>query len=289
MLLSPPLLLRKLLARAPLVLLAYVLLAGGLIWYSEKIRIEEEREQVASIAGEHALEVQLHIEEALSSAYSLATMVMLGKGKVTEFETVAAAMRSLYPGVAAMQLAPGGVIAQIEPLKGNEKALGHNLLADPERDKEALLAKNTGKMTLAGPFTLKQGGLGAAGRLPVFLKNDQGEEYFWGFVVVLLRFPEMLEVAHLPRLAESGYHYEVSRVPPDSDRRHVIATTVSGPLNNPVERALRVPNATWTLSVAPVNGWINRTGIAFKSGLALIILMMMVATGWRTPRAKEES
>jgi sensor domain CHASE-containing protein len=57
-----------------------------------------------------------------------------------------------YPGVMSLQLAPNGVVRQIYPLKGNEKALGHNLLADPARNKEAFIARNSGQMTLAGPF-----------------------------------------------------------------------------------------------------------------------------------------
>lgn len=269
--------------RAVLGMLSYMVLAGALIWYTEHVRIAEEREHASSLVGEQAMAVQLNIEQALSSTYSLATMVMLGKGELAGFELVAAAMRSIYPSIAALQLAPGGVISRIEPMAGNERALGHNLMADPERDKEALLAKNTGKLTLAGPFPLLQGGLGAAGRLPVYLKDSKGKEQFWGFVIVLIRFPDALVAARLSRLEDSGYRYQLWRVHPDNGGKHIIAATVAGPLSNPVERTLEVPNATWTLSAVPINGWINRTSIAIKTALALVILMLLV-TGWRRPR-----
>ncbi|WP_414730739.1 CHASE domain-containing protein, partial [Vibrio vulnificus] len=44
-----------------------------------------------------------------------------------------------------------GIIQSIYPLAGNEKAIGHNLLKDDARKKEALNAVESGKLTLAGP------------------------------------------------------------------------------------------------------------------------------------------
>jgi sensor domain CHASE-containing protein len=104
------------------------------------------------------------------------------------------------------------VVQQIYPFKGNEKALGHNLLADPTRNKEAFIARNSGQMTLAGPFPLVQGGIGAVGRLPVFLNPDkQHAPVFWGFAIALLRFPDVLHSAGLDWLSRRGYHYSLWR------------------------------------------------------------------------------
>jgi sensor domain CHASE-containing protein len=259
--------------------LAYALLAAALIWYSEKVRIEHERIRVSTMAAEHVLAIQLNIEQALSSTYALATLVQLNKGEVRDFDAVATVMRSFYPGISSLQLAPGGVIQRIAPLAGNEKAIGHNLLTDPERDKEAFLTRDTGKLTLAGPFQLLQGGLGAAGRLPVYLNDDKGRSRFWGFVIVLIRFPEVLAPADLPRLEEHGYKYQVWRTHPDTGARHIIAGS-STTLVDPVERSLQIPNSTWTLSVVPVTGWIDRRAIAVKTALALFVLMLFAYT-WR--------
>lgn len=269
-------------AKAAFALVVYVLLASAVIWYSEKSQIEYEREHVARMTEERAHAIQSHIENALSSAYAMATLVRLGKGEVPEFESMSTVLRTFYPGVSALQLAPGGVIQRIAPLAGNEKAIGHNLLADPERDKEAIHARDTGKLTLAGPFQLVQGGLGAAGRLPVYLNDEKGNASFWGFVVVLLRFPEALAPAKLSMLTEGGYAYEIWRIHPDTGQKHVIAASSSAPLIEPISRPLQVPNVTWTLSVAPTKGWTDRGSIAFKAGMALFILMLLVANTRRT-------
>jgi len=272
---------RKSPAVASVVVVVYAVLAGAFIWYSEYSRIVNERRYAAAIGKEYAHTVQLNIEQALASAYALGAMVQLNKGDVPEFDTVAAALRSFYPGISALQLAPDGVVQKVVPLAGNEKAIGHNLLVDPERDKEAFLARDTGKLTLAGPFPLVQGGLGAVGRLPVYLDNPQGGTRFWGFVTVLIRFPDVLDRARLPQLAERGYLYEVWRTHPDTGKKHVIATSSGRSLHDPVDVALHVPNATWTLSLVPARGWIDRMGLIGKVTLALFILMLLIVSSWR--------
>lgn len=261
----------------------YLLLASALIWYSEKTHIAQERQHAAILAGEHALAIQMGIGEALSSAYALGTMVRLNKGDVPNFETVTTALRTFYPGISALQLAPDGVITQVAPLAGNEKAIGHNLLADPQRDKEAFLARDTGKLTLAGPFPLIQGGIGAVGRLPVYLDDPQGKPRFWGFVAVLIRLPDALVPARLPELTERGYQYELWRVHPDTGKKHVIAASTANALRDPVERTLDVPNATWTLSIEPADGWTDRRALTAKVIVALLLLMLLAAS-WRALR-----
>jgi len=247
------------------------LLASVFIWQSEKARIESERNYVAELASEHAHAIRVHIDESLSSAYALAALIRLGQGKLAEFQSSAEVLLTYYPGVAAVQLAPDGVIARIVPLTGNEKAIGHNLLTDPARDKEAFLARDTGKLTLAGPFPLVQGGQGAAGRLPVYLDDGKGNQRFWGFVVVLLRFPESLKTGRLTQLTERGYDYELSRVHPDTGKKHVIAASSKATLINPVQRTLQTPNAMWTLSVAPTGGWNDLRMLGLKVILGLLI------------------
>lgn len=271
-------------AIASIVVAVYLVLASSFIWYTEHTRLENERRHAVALGTEYAHAIQLNIEQALSSTYALAAMVQLSKGAVPEFETVANAMRAFFPGIAALQLAPDGIVRRIVPIEGNEKAIGHNLLVDPERDKEAFLARDTGKLTLAGPFPLIQGGLGAVGRLPVYLDDGHGSTRFWGFVTVLVRFPDVLEQARLSELAERGYQYEIWRKHPDTGSRHVIAASSANALHDPVEVSLQVPNATWTLSVAPEKGWIDRMALIGNVATALFILMLLVLAAWRSRR-----
>ena len=129
--------------------------------------------------------------------------------ELPEFDAVATEMLPYYPGIAALGLSPRVVIRNVVPLAGNEKSIGFNQLGDSAQNKEAILARDTGKLTLAGPLKLAQGGLGVVGRLPIFLGDEDGRGRFWGFSYVTLRFPQALEASRLELLVQRGYAYEL--------------------------------------------------------------------------------
>ena len=250
-----------------------LLLGGMLAWQGEQQREMQARDRVDDMAGDHAQALQRNIERALSATYALAALVRQGNGRVPEFEETARQMLPYYPGAASLQLAPDGIVRDVVPLAGNEKAIGHNLLQDPVRNKEAFLARVSGRLTLAGPFTLVQGGLGAVGRLPVFL--GEGRKVFWGFATVLIRFPEVLDEARLGQLSAHGYGYELWRIHPDSGERQVIARSGPEVLVEPVEQALELPNGKWYLSVAPLKGWGDPARLTLGVSLALLFSLLI--------------
>lgn len=261
---------------AALVFVAALSLAAGLIWRYEKARIQDARDVASDLVAERAYAIEHNVERVLSATYALAAMVQQGKGYIPHFEETAGQLLRYYPGAAALQLAPGGIVRQVVPLQGNEKAIGHDLLNDPQRAGAARLSRDRGQLVLAGPFRLLQGGLGAAGRLPVFLDDGQGQRAFWGFAIVLIAFPEALAPAKLAELVdERGYAYELSRTLPGSDQKQVIAASSEAQLLDPVERVLQVPNATWTLRLAPAGGWNDFAGLSWKAALGLVFSALL--------------
>ena len=261
------------LAVAAVVFLFAAVAGAFLVWQSDSQREQQHRAVVSDMAADHAQAIQRNIERALSATYALAALVRQGNGRVPEFAATARQMLPFYPGAVSLQLAPDGVVRQVAPLAGNEKAIGHNLLQDPVRNKEALLARDTGKLTLAGPFTLVQGGLGAVGRLPVYLGEDRAG--FWGFTTVLIRFPQVLDDARLGQMSENGYGYVLWRLHPDSGERQVIARSAEAPLAEPLDQHFDLPNGRWTLSVAPLSGWRDPYGLAYKIALALQFSLLL--------------
>lgn len=257
-----------------LVFLLALAASALLVSYLEQQHEGEQKAQVARQAGNHARAIQTTIERALSATYALAALVRQSNGSVPYFEETATHMLPLYPGAASLQLAPGGIVQRVVPLAGNEKAIGHNLLQDPLRNKEAFLARDTGRLTLAGPFNLIQGGLGAVGRLPVFLDDVHGKPVFWGFVTVLVRFPAVLNNAQLNVLTETGLAYELWRTHPDSGERQIIAAAEQK-LVDPVDYEMEMPNGKWVLSVAPVRGWGSTARLVQESLLALLFSLLL--------------
>lgn len=257
-----------------------VLIACGLgIALLENYRLAVNRAHAVEMAEQKARQIERQLGHGLSATYALAGLVKLGKGQVANFEQVAAQFLPHYPGVASLQLAPVGIIRQIVPLRGNEPAIGHNLLTDTKRNKEARLAVETRRLTLAGPFTLIQGGEAVVGRLPVFL-GDSGQE-FWGFTIAVIDFGNFLAALELESLAEQGYAYQLWRMHPDTGARQIFAEAKLRLADNPVVIPLEVPNGRWMLSLTPAAGWLGAGRLAIEVGAALLAsLLAALAARW---------
>jgi sensor domain CHASE-containing protein len=209
------------------------------------------------LAQGYAQRIQERLQTALVSTYVLASVVKQSGGRVQHFDEIAAELIALFPSVSALQLAPDGVIREIYPLEGNQQAIGHDLLGDKQRNREAAAAITLRQLSLAGPFNLVQGGVGAVGRLPIFLVNERNESHFWGFANALIKLPNLLDAAGFGGLAKAGYHYELWRLDPDTEQRQVFSRSSDQPLVAPVEYVITVYSGRWILSLAPAEGWLT--------------------------------
>jgi diguanylate cyclase (GGDEF)-like protein/PAS domain S-box-containing protein len=252
-----------------------VLVGAVIIQRMEQERIDDARAALREITNDRAVDVEQALDRALSAVYGLAALVQQGHGTVKDFDEVATKMLPYYPGVSVLILAPDGVISHAIPKAGNEKAVGLDLLQDPVMRSETQLARNTGKLTLAGPLELRQGGLGLVARLPIFLEDSQNAPVFWGFTNVVLRFPQAVESAQLPGLAQRGLDYRLWRINPEDGKVQTIVESGPGPLKQPVEKSFTVPNGTWTLSVAPRAGWGDPVGLSLKAGAGLVLSLLL--------------
>ncbi|MBI2314030.1 MAG: PAS domain S-box protein [Betaproteobacteria bacterium] len=253
---------------------------------AENMRVEAKRKIAYDIADDHGRELQKQLDHSLSATYALAAVLRQGNGKIDHFETLAGEMLALYPGVSSLQLAPNGVVSQVVPRAGNEPVIGHDLLKDPDRNKEALAAIKTGKLTLAGPFDLIQGGIGIVGRLPVFLPDRDNQDRFWGFAIALIRIEDLASAARVQQLSDEHYRYELSLMRFDTGQRLILDTSALTGLADPVVYQIEVPNGTWTLAIEPVGGWHSFAFLMVEGAMALVaglLVAFMVYSALRRP------
>ncbi len=199
------------------------------------------------------------------------------RASLRDFERTARELIVFYPGASALQLAPRGVVSNSHPLAGNEQAIGHDLFSDPVRNRAAFKARDTGQLTLAGPFSLIQGGTGAVGRLPVFLDDDAGNPRLLG---IHLGLDSLSRRAQVPRSStrsctlglpvqalagSSGLRKE------GSDRR-ILGRR---PGSSGGARSVKVADAVWTLGVVPTRGWANPLGFAANSAIGLLLSLLL--------------
>ncbi|MBB3066499.1 ATP-binding protein [Limibacillus halophilus] len=134
--------------------------------------------------------IELSLFNKLSLPIALASFVKSNRDFTeAEFERFATALEERVPGVLSLQLAPDAVVTYITNKEQNAKAIGHDLVADPNRVKEVLDSISRNEFIVAGPLTLIQGGSAIIARLPIFLEgvtSRTGIENFWGFATVLV-------------------------------------------------------------------------------------------------------
>lgn len=93
--------------------------------------------------------------------------------------------------IISVQLAPEGIVSMIYPLEGNEAAIGHNLLTDPQRKVFAQEAIEKRIAVTQGPVKAKQGGYLIFNRKAIFITENE-EEKFWGFSIIAVSFSELI-------------------------------------------------------------------------------------------------
>lgn len=265
-----PFLLRRPKALALVVLIVSLCLSALVIWALAQNQRAAKRADMLNIATNHAFLIRDSLDQALTLNYSMAAMVRLGQGSTRRFDDAARELLPYFSSVSHISLSPNGIITQVYPLNGNEKSVGFNQLEDSIQNLEAIRARDSGKLTLAGPVNLVQGGLGAVARLPVFLDEPTGRR-FWGFTNVIIRINKLLEAANFQQLDTREIAYKLWRNNPDTGTHEVIVANAPEALIDPVEKTFDVPNGSWTLSISPQTGWMNNWQILGETILAFLV------------------
>lgn len=266
---------RKRVAVGVTILLALLLgVIVGLVLQQSMLTVK--RGAARDLAFSHAQRIVQRLQEAVGPAYMLASLVQQGNGRVEGFDAVGEELLQAFPMARAVELAPAGVVRQVYPLQGNEAIIGHDLLKDRDRNREAHIAVARRQLTIAGPFELIQGGVGVVGRYPIFLTDRSGRNNFWGFSIVLIRVPELLNAAGIIEVAHDGYRYELCRMPPNGGDCLAFARSGDGALQDPVTVPVDVPNGHWELSLAPEEGWVSGTQ---RAVLVLVVVLVALLIG----------
>jgi PAS domain S-box-containing protein len=235
-----------------------ILLLGAWINYVHSQQYIEEQKTVAlQVATAEVGALSQNLNASISLVYTLETLLRERGFAIDQesLERFAPQLRKQHSAVSSLQYAPDGIVSFVDPLAGNEKAVGHNLLVDKKRNKEAFDSVEKRTLTLAGPFELLQGGVAVVARLPIF-RSAGTQDDFWGFSTVLIRIDDLLNSTTLGELKSKGYEWTLHRIHPDNNSPHVFYGTSDELLADSVHLTMNVPNAQWFISVQPVAGWL---------------------------------
>ena len=160
--------------------------------------------------------------------------------------------------IKAFELAPEGIVTDIYPKEGNEGAFGLDMLQEHERKKDAILARDSGKYTLGGPYQLKQGGTGALLFNPVYQDNNSEQDEFWGFVILVIDWDRFIEEINLDYLSDADFCYRIWTYDRGSSDKIILAESQDNMSDNILTVECTVPNNTWYFDIIHSRGWIPR-------------------------------
>lgn len=191
--------------------------------------------------------------------------------------------------IEAIEMAPDGVVKQMYPVKGNEAAYGLDMLQNIARKQEANLAKDSGRYTIAGPFALVQGGMGALLFDPIYVRSGRREKTFWGFSILVINWERFIDEIALDKLEEAGYHYRIWKKDMESGEKIVLAQSSNLRDWDTLEVACSVPNDIWYFEICQENGWIIWQQVVFEIVLAIVLAALGAIAYWQfwTWRNKE--
>ena len=203
----------------------------GLIVYKTDTHEKEQRHITAQLnAATYGERIKNEITNGIEITDTLKQILISEDGEIRQFETIAGNLMS--DSIESVQLAPNGVVTDIYPANENE-AGKIDLIHDKDRGKISCYARDNHTIITQGPFKLKQGGYGIAVRNPIYLKDKNGHEYFWGFTIVILRVPDIFSDS-ISALSNFGYEYKISKTDaPWSDTYKVVYQS-DGQINRPV-------------------------------------------------------
>ncbi|MFN3965076.1 MAG: diguanylate cyclase domain-containing protein [Silanimonas lenta] len=200
--------------------------------------------------------------------------LLVGAGRLPDAATLdalAAGLAAREPLFRSLAVAPDLVIRSVHPYRGNEAALGIDFRADPA-GQEAVRAYEEGRLVLAGPFPLRQGGVGLSARVPY--REAAGGS---GLLSITLDFEALLQASGLLAFAETRRFALRPRLAEGS-----VGAVFLGDPELPPDHSLmldiRLPGASWEWRIDTAQPATGTAPPSLRYGLpAAVMLVLLVA------------
>lgn len=242
----------------------------------------QNKVQQAYLYGQTVVDaIQLKLDNALEVTRTLKYPYLdYGEAFFENFEKTAGDIAVEHPLIESMYIAPKGVIKYAYPWKVKDATIGFNMLADPEQGPRAKLAVDTGKITVAGPHELVEGGYGFIVRNPVFMGDE-----FVGFTIIVLDWDKFMDSVQSTSIVQSTeFDFALMKKNLDEqakiDEFGYIYNSSGRNIDTQIGIEFEVPNDIWQLYVEPVEGWSvyreMRWQIIFSVLLSLTIIVFII-------------
>ena len=263
----------------PLIVFLLGICLVGLIVYKTGSHETDQQHITAQLnATTYGERIKNEITNGIAITDTLKQVLISENGKISQFDTIAENIMSDV--IESIQLAPDGIVTDIYPSEGTESGKV-DLFQDKDRSKISCYARDNHVIITQGPFDLKRGGCGIAVRNPVYLKDENNQEYFWGFTIVILRVPDIFSDA-ISALSDFGYEYRLSKTDTPWIDTYKVVYQSDDQFTHTVSYGFTIGESNWKLEVAPENGWGNLRLLVIVGGMftAVVLLLSGLTRVW---------
>ena len=256
----------------PLIVFLLSMCLVGFIVYKTDTHEKWQRRTTAQLnVSTYGERIKNEITNGIAITDTLKQVLISENGEINQFDTIAENL--IFDSIDSVQLAPDGVVTDIYPAEGNE-AGKIDLLHDKDRGRISCYARDNHTIITQGPFELKQGDYGIAVRNPVYLNDENGQEYFWGFTIVILRVPDIFSDS-IHALSSFGYECRLSKTEtPWSDTYKTVYQS-DGQMTQPISYDFTIWKESWKLELTPKSGWRNNTLIVTVITIFTTIILLL--------------
>jgi signal transduction histidine kinase/sensor domain CHASE-containing protein/CheY-like chemotaxis protein len=244
-------------------------------WYIDNVNyhrlIEIERNRAYQEVNVYSTQIERVLAANIQLVRGLAIALTNEKElNQTQFEKIAEPLFQSSNILHNLGAAPDMILSMTYPLKGNEKALGLNYLTHPTQSKDAIKARDSKQIVLAGPLTLIQGGEALIVRVPVF--NADGT--FWGLLSAVIDIEKLFESI---KLATLDSHYRIAMRGKNGlgelgeffyGDKHIFDL-------RPLTFNISVASGKWQLYAVPRFGWKPEIAAIWPFRLALLTIILL--------------
>lgn len=269
-----------------LIALIIMILIGALI-YTDKLIIERHmaasqqqvRQKLSDINNQLIFNLynNLNVVKGLPALFALNPQL-----SQDDFAVAIKQLLDEHTQLRNIAAAPDLIVKYMYPIKGNEAAIGMDYRTQPDQIHEVMKAKESHHLTVSGPLELVQGGEGLIFRIPIYLKDLDGRDKFWGIVAAVI---DMKRLYKSSGLLDNDLPIDIAIRGKDGlgDRGDVFFGSAQlFEQDNNIVSTITLPTGSWQLVARPIGGWKplpENIGLqrSYYIGIALLLFLMLFA------------
>lgn len=190
-------------------------------------------------------DASFRLKDDLTESYAVANTLSYqveSYGFPKSLDVIGREILKAHKSISAVELVDSGTIKMVYPLIGNEAVIGYDILKDSNRNLEAFKTIEKRKMFFAGPFNLKQGGVGIVGRMPIFKDSS-----FIGFSAVVIYLDSLLKHTGIYPSLNTDVEFQLTKHNPNSGKEESFVPIDDFDLKLEKYQLVELPMGEWKL------------------------------------------